>query len=167
MNIMTSITDHLRPEPFALSPHETRNQLQRMPRRAGIPGLIALLCAAAACDGPSSPSPVASMDTPTPSLAATVQARIDGQVMDADHEGPVPGAVVTICGVTSDGRSRTLAQSGPSVTTDDNGDLFLTASLPERWTEVRLNVARDEYVPARRAGSAAVAPASRWPRRRS
>jgi hypothetical protein len=77
-----------------------------------------------------------------------VAAQIDGLVVDADLEEPIPGAQVTAVAVCD-----RLFRCGPveqpySTTANEQGMFRLTANLPQAWNGVQLTVTNPGFEPA-------------------
>jgi hypothetical protein len=98
--------------------------------------LAVLICGACrGGDGPIVPTPALAPVTPS-----TVAVHMEGRVIDADRKQPIPGAIVTTVQVCYPGACREVDQP-VSVRADENGTVFLTASLPQGWNELQLGVA--------------------------
>jgi hypothetical protein len=122
-----------------------------MPRNSVLGSLSVLLVMgiSGACDHQSpippaiAPSPTA--PSPGPSAPTLVTAQIEGRVLDADLEEPIPGAQVTLANVCYLGAC-TFKQ--PDSTTANEAGLFrLTATVPENWSAVVLKVTNPGYEP--------------------
>ena len=104
---------------------------------------VVLICGA--CErgnGPAAPSPPAAPTPPPPVPPASVPVRVEGRVVDADTEQPIPRAIVTTEGVCySPGPCPGQVDQPSRATADENGLFHLTASLPQHWRELLLGVA--------------------------
>jgi hypothetical protein len=123
-----------------------------MPRNSAL-GRLPLLLAVVVCGAcerePRIPPMSASSPTapsPGPSGPTLVAAQIEGRVIDADLEEPIPGARVTTVQVCYPGRCGPADQPYSTVA-NENGMFRLTANLPQDWGELRLKVTNPGYEP--------------------
>jgi hypothetical protein len=104
-------------------------------------GVIAILVVAAC-------SPVTPTATNAPAAgdptSRTVAVRLEGQVLDADRQQPIPGASVTTDSVLRASALTRVSLPASSVT-DDSGRFVLNATLPADWSGVVLALARPGY----------------------
>jgi len=112
---------------------------------------IALLVAIVVCGGCERESWIRPLDAllptaPSRSGPTLVAAQIEGRVIDADHERPIPGALVTTVSVCYPGRCGNVDQPSSTVA-DGNGMFRLAANLPQDWKEVLLKVSNPGYEP--------------------
>jgi hypothetical protein len=107
-----------------------------------------LLIAALGCCGcegdrhmPGAPAPV----QPAPS-APTTTVRIEGRVVDADTDRPIPGAIVrTVSVCIPEPEMRCSGLEGASATADENGVYVLTVDIPRNWHHMHVRVASAGY----------------------
>ena len=107
--------------------------------------MTVLLCGACESDriGPAAPPP----PQPPSSPANTVAVQIEGRVIDAEREEPVPGAVVRLVRIVPGNAGR--SENGPalSATAGENGAFDFSADFPADWREIFLAVDRQGYEP--------------------
>ena len=112
---------------------------------------IALLVAIVVSGGCERESRIRPLDAllptaPSRSGPTLFAAQIEGRVIDADHERPIPGALVTTVSVCYPGRCGNVDQPSSTVA-DGNGMFRLAANLPQDWKEVLLRVSNPGYEP--------------------
>jgi carboxypeptidase family protein len=112
--------------------------------------LAVVICSACERESPTPPSAAPTAPSPTapspgPSPPTLVVSQIEGRVIDADLEEPVPGARVTTDSVCHSGCRTTQPYS---TVADENGMFRLTANLPQDWEELMLEVTNPGYEPS-------------------
>jgi hypothetical protein len=115
---------------------------------------IALLVAIVVCGGCERESRIPSLDTPSPtapsqsaSRPVLASAQIEGRVIEADFENPIPGAHITTDWSCYQDRCGPGNQPYSTVA-DEHGYFRLTANLPQDWSDLTLKVAHPGFEPA-------------------
>jgi hypothetical protein len=98
--------------------------------------LAVLICVA--CEGGN--GPIVPTPPPTPVPPNTIAVHVEGRVIDADRDQPIPGAIVTTVQMCHPGLCAQVDQP-TSTTANGNGMFVLTANLPQDWEELSLHVA--------------------------
>ena len=109
---------------------------------------VGLLLAIVVCGGCERESRIPALNTPLPTAPSRplAAAQIEGRVIDADLEKPMPGAHITTVQVCYPGRCGQPDQPYSTVA-DEHGMFRLTANLPHDWENLRLKVVNPGFEP--------------------
>jgi hypothetical protein len=97
--------------------------------------LAVLVCSA--CEAERLPLTAPAPPSVPPAPPSAVSVRVEGRVIDAETEQPIPRATVSTVGVCYPGRCEAVEQP-TSATADDNGMFVITANIPETWSQLQL-----------------------------
>ena len=110
---------------------------------------VGLLLAIIVCGGCERESRIPLLYTPSPTAPSgppLAAAQIEGRVIDADLEKPIPGAHITTVDVCHPGRCGPVDQPYSTVA-NEQGMFRLTANLPQDWEELMLKVVSPGFEP--------------------
>jgi hypothetical protein len=110
--------------------------------RTGSRFIVLVVCLVPAGCGTSQTREPTSPTAPTPSVP-TVSVHVEGIVVDADRNQPVPDALVKGLGVVAG--SGVIHPAALTATTDARGAFGLAADLPSDWSQVQLVASRAGY----------------------
>ncbi len=133
----------------ACRPRKFPRVLPHRPRCMAVGLLLAIiLCSGCERESRNTPSPTAPSPTAPsgPSLAAV---QIEGRVIDADFEKPIPGAHITTLDVCYPEVGCRRVDPPYSAVANEQGIFRLTANLPQDWNELSLKVENPGFDPAR------------------
>jgi hypothetical protein len=141
----------LRASPASVNP-PVGHRRRKMARHAAV-GLLLVIVVCGGCERESEiPSPyMPSPTAPSPSASAPplAAAQIEGRVIDADFEKPIPGAHITIDFVSCPRRNCNPLDQPYGTVANEQGMFRLTANLPQDWEELMLKVENPGFEPTK------------------